>query len=100
MAAVGETPTNTPQTTLVKICKLGNVSGTFTVSASPVSGGTASVLSPITVASGTCEIAAIDTDAVSDVGSNGTVNETSAGLQIVSAAFIGAAGYPATHHLI
>ncbi len=90
LAAVGDTTTNTPQVTLVKICKLGNVSGTFTVSASPVSGGTASVLSPITVTSGTCRIAAIDSDTVSGVGSNVTVNETSAGLQTVTAVLIGA----------
>lgn len=84
LAAVGDTTTSTPVASMVKICKLGNVSGTFTVSATPINGGSATVLSPITVSTGTCRIAAIDTDG-SGVGSNIFVTETSAGLQSVSA---------------
>jgi hypothetical protein len=82
---VGETTTSTPAFGQLKVCKVGNVSGTFTVSATPVSGGTATTLSPITVAAGQCRVVAEDFDATSGVGSNITVTETSAGLQSISA---------------
>src|SRR5258708_6163199 len=85
LAAVGDSTTSTAAASLIKICKLGNVSGTFTVAATPVSGGSATVLTPITVASGTCRIAAVDTDSVVGVGSTVVLTETSAGLQSVAA---------------
>jgi hypothetical protein len=83
--AAGDTTNSTPTAGQVKVCKAGNVSGTFTVSWSPISGGSASVSSPITVSTGTCRVVAEDSDAVTGVGSNITVTETSSGLQSISA---------------
>jgi len=83
--AVGDTTTSTPAFGQIRICKQGNVSGTFTVTSSPVGGGTATVLNPITVAAGTCRQAASDVDTVNGLGSNITITETSAGLQSISA---------------
>ena len=82
---VGDTTNSTPAVGQIKVCKLGNVSGTFSVSAVPVSGGSPSVLSPATVASGQCLVVAEDLDTTSGVGANVTLSETSAGLQSISA---------------
>lgn len=77
--AVGDTTDATPVAGVLKICKLGNVNGTYTISGS----GPGSVIgSPATIATGVCEIVAENSDtAVLNV----TVTETSAGLQSVSA---------------
>ncbi|HYN06527.1 MAG TPA: hypothetical protein VES67_03960 [Vicinamibacterales bacterium] len=83
--AVGDTTTSTPAFSRLKVCKVGNVSGTFSVSAAPASGGSPTVLSPITVAAGQCRIVAEDFDTATGVGGNITVRETSAGLQSISA---------------
>ncbi|HYN10936.1 MAG TPA: hypothetical protein VES67_26370, partial [Vicinamibacterales bacterium] len=83
--AVGDTTTSTPAFSRLKVCKVGNVSGTFTVSAAPAGGGSPTVLSPITVAAGQCRIVAEDFDTATGVGGNITVTETSAGLQSISA---------------
>lgn len=78
---VGETTNSTPEFGKIKVCKAGNVSGTFTVSAVSL-GGSPSVLSPITVDAGQCRTVAEDLTQTS--GSNITVTETSAGLQGIS----------------
>ena len=72
--AVGDLTNNTPQVTLVKICKTADsdVSGSFTVTAkSPGQGGTGNptTSNPVVVAPGTCRVAAIDNgDANQDKG--------------------------------
>jgi hypothetical protein len=82
--AAGDVTASTVELGRLKICKEGNVSGTFTVTATPANGGTPSVSSPITVPAGTCRIAAEDFDMGATVGASITVTETSAGLQSIS----------------
>ena len=69
------TATPNPEPTKIKLCKIGNVDGTFTITAT---GGSPSVIvSPVTVAAGTC------VEVVDNLGAdpaNVTINETSAGL--------------------
>ena len=89
--AAGDSTSTAPEVTRVKICKEGNVAGTFTVTATPVNGGSASILTPITVQPGTCRVAAEDADDTG-VGSNITVTETSEGLQSISAVQTTASG--------
>jgi hypothetical protein len=81
---VGTTTTATPQVGTLKICKTGNVSGTFSIAATPVNGGTYNAPTPLTVAAGTCVVAAEDFDTAVGVGVNLVTTETSAGLQSVS----------------
>lgn len=69
------TATPNPEPTKIKLCKIGNVDGTFTITAT---GGSPSVIvSPVTVAAGTC-VEVVD-NAV-DAQANVTITETSAGL--------------------
>ena len=77
---VGDPTTAVPVAGVAKVCKSGNVSGTFTVS---VVQGTVSVLSPITVPAGECRVVA---EAAPDAVPRGQVSitETSAGLQSVT----------------
>jgi hypothetical protein len=79
VSAVGDTTNSTAVAGVLKICKLGNVSGTFSVSGS----GPGSVISsPVTIANAVCQIVAENSDTTPlDV----TVTETSAGLQSVTA---------------
>jgi hypothetical protein len=60
--AVGQLTNNTAEVTVLKICKLGNVGGTFVVTSTPSSFGTGTpeVQTPITVAAGECRVAAND----------------------------------------
>jgi len=92
--AAGDVTNSTPTAGQFKVCKAGNVSGTYTVTAAPFNGGSASVSSPITVATGTCRVVAEDFDAVNGVGSNITVTETSQGLQSISALDLGGSSFP------
>jgi hypothetical protein len=85
LRAAGDVTASTVELGRLKICKAGNVSGTFTVTATPVSGGTPTVSSPITVAAGSCRTAAEDFDTGTGVGANITVTETSSGLQSIAA---------------
>jgi hypothetical protein len=82
--ALGDSTGSTPVAGTLKVCKTGNVSGTYTVVAAPVAGGTATVLSPATVAPTTCIVVALSSSLAS-AGANITLTETSAGLQSVSA---------------
>ena len=77
---VGDVTTSTPVAGVAKVCKTGNVSGTYTVS---VVQGSVTVLSPITVAAGECRVVA---EAAPNSNPRGQVSitETSAGLQSVS----------------
>jgi hypothetical protein len=84
--AAGDSTTPTPEVTRLKICNVGNVSGSYAIVASPVSGGSPSVVgSPYAVPAGTCRVVAEDLDNVSGVGANVTATQMSSGLQSVSA---------------
>jgi hypothetical protein len=73
---VGDVTSSAPVAGVAKVCKSGNVSGTFTVG---VAQGNPTVQSPITVPAGECRVVA------ESVGLAGvTITETSAGLQSVS----------------
>ncbi|MDQ2667839.1 MAG: hypothetical protein M3Z05_17750 [Gemmatimonadota bacterium] len=87
--SIGPSATSAPEPGRIKICKnaASNVSGTFTVSSTPANGGSATVLSPTTVAPGSCTIVAEDFDGA-DVGSYNTPTETSAGFVSVTAKFV------------
>jgi len=77
--AVGDSTTSAPEAGKIKVCKLGNVNGTFTVTGT----GTLTVISsPTTVTTNTCIVVA---EASDTTGGNVTITETSAGLQSVSA---------------
>ena len=91
-SVVGATTTSTPEVGRIKVCVTGGGSGTFSVSATPVSGGTASVQNPATVASGVCTIVAEDFDAVGGVGSNVTTTQTSPAFQSVTGEQVTAGG--------
>ena len=77
---VGDVTTSTTVAGVAKVCKSGNVAGTFTVT---LVQGTASVLSPITVPSGGCRVVA-EAQANSFPRAQVSITETSAGLQSVS----------------
>jgi hypothetical protein len=80
--AVGDSTTSTPEAGKVKVCKLGNVNGIFTVTGT----GTLTVIpSPTTVTTNTCIVVAEDPITSDTTGGNVTITETSAGLQSVSA---------------
>ena len=81
---VGAVTTSTPAIGTLKICVTGGSPGTFTLVATPVSGGTVNAPSPLTVQSGQCIVAAEDFDAVTGVGANIVTTETSAGFLSVS----------------
>ena len=60
---VGDVTTNTPEVTLLKICKLGDVAGSFTTTAKSAGeggSGNPSISSGLAVAPGQCKVAAID----------------------------------------
>ena len=78
LRVVGTSAGSTPLAGEIIICKVGNVSGTFTVARTT---GAGTVASPVTIAPGQCEDVAEDP---SSTGSNITVTETSAGLQSVT----------------
>lgn len=73
--AVNDLTGATPEFGKFKVCKLGNLDATFTVSGVAVSGATFSVQNPADVATGECRVVAEDNDAVSGVGTNITVSE-------------------------
>jgi hypothetical protein len=79
--ALGPTSSNAVVVGQFKVCKLGNVPGTFTVSANPPGGATSIVTSPIEIASGTCQVVA---ENATPTGVTITVTETSAGLQSIT----------------
>ena len=75
---VGDVTSPAPVAGVAKVCKSGNVSGTFTVS---VVQGNVTVQSPITVPAGECHVVA---EAPAGVQGQVSITETSAGLQSVS----------------
>src|SRR5262245_14255134 len=76
--AVGDVTNSTPEAGVPKVCKSGNVPGTFTVA---VVSGTPTVLSPLTVQAGQCRVAA---ETASGTTASVSITETSAGLQSVT----------------
>ncbi|HEV8150358.1 MAG TPA: hypothetical protein VGP61_09280 [Gemmatimonadales bacterium] len=74
--AVGDITSSTPATEQIKICKNGNVDGTFALSVTPVGSGNPTYSSPVTVAHGTCKLVV---QAGGSGGANVTIHETSAG---------------------
>ena len=85
--SIGDLTTSTPEGGLVKVCKLGNASGTFAVTTSPINGGATSAPNTPTVAPNSCVIVAISQD-YGPLGQWVTVSETSAGLQGITAATV------------
>ena len=73
-------PTNLPEAGVAKVCKSGNVAGTFTVT---VVQGSVTVASPIDVPAGECRVVA---EVLANTQPRGqvTITETSAGLQSVT----------------
>jgi len=82
--ALGGTTTSTPVAGEIKVCKVGNVSGTFTIAVVPGGTGNPTLVTPVTVTPGECLEVAQDLSAAG-LGTFFTVTETSAGLQSVSA---------------
>ena len=87
---VGAATTATPELGRIKVCTTGGGGATFNVAATPVSGGTPSVASPLVVGAGLCLIAAEDFDAVGGVGANVTTTQTSPAFQSVTGLQLGA----------
>src|SRR6266545_1127842 len=80
---VGDVTNSTPEPGKIKICKTGNVNGTYAVSA-PVTQGTSpnpspTVASTPSVTSGVCNLVAEDNAPGDGSGSKFTISETSAG---------------------
>lgn len=78
--------TSAPVPSEFRVCKEGNVAGTFTVTRVDDGGGSQSntvVTTPYVIQPGTCAVVAED-DSPSDFGSRVTVTETSAGLQSIT----------------
>jgi hypothetical protein len=78
--------TATPVASEFRVCKEGNVAGTFTVTRTNAGSGSTSnsvVGANYVIQPGTCAVVAED-DSPSDFGSNVQVTETSAGLQSIS----------------
>jgi hypothetical protein len=73
--AVGDVTGSTPELGKFKVCKLGNIDASFSVTGEAVNGGTFSVQNPADVATGECRVVAEDFDAVSGVGSWITLTE-------------------------
>jgi hypothetical protein len=71
------TGSDQPQLGQFAVCKTGNTDGTFTVDANPPGGATMIVTSPIVIATGTCQVVAVNETLA---GASITVTETSAGL--------------------
>ena len=84
--AVGDITNSTPTAGQYKICKVGNVDGTFALTVTPVSGGTPVSSTPVTVAQGTCKVVVTDADPAGGAGGNVLVHETSAGFVSATAA--------------
>ena len=93
--AVGDTTTSTPEAGKIKVCKVGNVNGTFTIST--ISGGAPPTLiaSPFSVATTVCRVVATDTSVAPINAALVAVTETSAGL--VSATIQPQGGVPAPY---
>lgn len=91
IATVGDSTTSTPVPGQVKVCKVGNVSGTFTVTTS----GLGTVLSPVTIAPGACEVVA--EYFLPGTFANITVTETSAGFQSAQSVESGGTTAPFTN---
>jgi hypothetical protein len=73
--AVGDDTDNTPVLGVLKVCKLGNVNGTFTVVAVPdPDGSDGSVLNPAVIAPGDCTVVATDSS-LAGMGSNVSATE-------------------------
>lgn len=73
------TTTSTPVATKIKLCTIGN-DGTFSIAATPVAGGTPTVIaSPTTIPAGKC-IEVVDDNDGPNVGANVVITETSPGL--------------------
>ena len=84
LQAVGGSVSSTATIGQIRVCKAGNVSGTFTVTGAA---GPVSTLPNPTVAPGTCTVVAEDSTPGTDPASSGafiTITETSAGLQSIS----------------
>jgi hypothetical protein len=77
---VGDLTISAPAAGVAKVCKSGNVEGTFTVS---VVQGSVTVLSPITVPAGECRVVAENAPNSQPPGQV-SITETSAGLQSVT----------------
>ena len=81
VVALGDVTNNTAEAGYLKICKLGNIGGTFVVTSEPGAGGTGggSLTSPLTVAENECRIAGIDfVDATTEKGDIYHVSENAA----------------------
>ena len=78
---VGDATTSTPEFGKIKVCKTGNVVGTFTVSRVPIGteNGVGTVLANSTIAPGACVVVAEDISGQNE-GSTVTITETSLGL--------------------
>jgi len=85
--ALGDVVGGAPEVGLIKVCKQGNVSGTFNVNRTSIGNSTGTVLSPTTVEPGTCEVVAIDNGGIGDASSV-TIDETSLGFVSVSASCV------------
>lgn len=75
---VGDLTTSTPVAGMIKVCKLGNISGTFEVTTASVGGGTVSAPSNPTIDEGSCIIVATNNE--EGKGEDVTILETSSGL--------------------
>jgi hypothetical protein len=81
---VGATTTATPELGRIKVCTTGGGGATFSVTATPVSGGTVNTLNPASVGANLCVIVAEDFDVVGGAGANVTTTQTSPAFQSVS----------------
>lgn len=75
---VGDLTTPNPVAGIIKVCKLGNISGTFEVTTASVLGGTVSAPNNPTIDEGYCMIVASNDEEFK--GQDVTVTETSSGL--------------------
>jgi hypothetical protein len=73
--AVNELTTAIPELGKLKVCKLGNIDASFSVTGVAQNGGTFSVQNPADVATGVCRVVAEDFDDVPGVGSFITLTE-------------------------
>jgi hypothetical protein len=78
----GDAGATTPEFGKIKLCKAGNVDGTFTIT---TSNAATTVTSPTTVPAGSCKTVAEDGSTTSGVGTTISIAETSAGFVSVSA---------------
>ena len=76
--ALGDLVNSAPTLTEIRVCRVGNVSGQVVLVLTPVTPGTGSVSSPLTVAPGECRTAAVDTGG-NVQGSNISVTDSAQG---------------------